>query len=383
MTVSEPTDEAAGPDGREASGDGGDAGRPRRTGIEVPSTLPLSPESSPEAAGPDPSAVLLEAPGEEEVAVVAWPLLWKQRGSRRAGATGSNGAGGSGAGGSGGVPADHDDHGDAEERSRRAARAERSPWLVLAAALFGLFSVGFSITVLSIAVTDIAREFDTTDNVVIWVITGPLLLGAIVTPAAGKLADLFGARRVYLTAMCLVALFAALDLDLFTKIAGGAATLTALAEATGVAPNRLRTLLTTLKTVGLVTEADGAFANAPATATYLVAGAPGDHRVLVADRADARRRRRDHRVVVPEHVDEATHERDGLTGIPRVREHLAAAGLRGRELDSAPEPLEQAYRRLRRLRPHRVVEARGEERDPKIRARRRPHHGNIQARIVD
>ena len=115
----------------------------------------------------------------------------------------------------------------------------------------------------------------------------------------------------------------------------------------------------------------------------LVASAPGDHRVLVADRADARPRRGDHRVVVPEHVDEATHERDGLTGIPRVRQHLAAAGLRGRELDSAPEPLEQAHRRLRRLRPHRVVEARGEERDPKIRARRRYHHGNIQARIVD
>lgn len=213
MTVSEPTDEAAGPDGRRAGGDGGnaerragDAGRPRRSGIEVPSTLPMSPESSPEAAGPDPSAVLLEAPGEEEVAVVAWPLLWKQRGSRRAGAAGgSNGAGGAGA-----VPDAHDEDGDADERSRRAARAERSPWLVLAAALFGLFSVGFSITVLSIAVTDIAREFDTTDNVVIWVITGPLLLGAIVTPAAGKLADLFGARRAYLTAMCLVALFAAL-----------------------------------------------------------------------------------------------------------------------------------------------------------------------------
>ncbi len=77
------------------------------------------------------------------------------------------------------------------------------------------------------------------------------------------------------------ALFAALDLDLFTKIAGGAATLEALARATGVAPNRLRTLLTTLKTVGLISEANGAFANAPATATYLVAGAPGDFRDYV------------------------------------------------------------------------------------------------------
>jgi hypothetical protein len=74
------------------------------------------------------------------------------------------------------------------------------------------------------------------------------------------------------------ALFAALDLDLFTRIAQGTVTLPALAAATGTAPNRLRTLLTTLKTVGLVSETDGRFANAPATATYLVAGAPGDFR---------------------------------------------------------------------------------------------------------
>lgn len=74
------------------------------------------------------------------------------------------------------------------------------------------------------------------------------------------------------------ALFAALDLDLFSRISGGTADLAALTSATGVAPNRLRTLLTALKTVGLVTETDGKFANSPAAATYLVAGAPGDFR---------------------------------------------------------------------------------------------------------
>ncbi len=74
------------------------------------------------------------------------------------------------------------------------------------------------------------------------------------------------------------ALFAALELDLFSKIARGAATIAALAEATGVAANRLRTLLTALKTAGVVSEAGGAFANAPATANFLVAGAPGDFR---------------------------------------------------------------------------------------------------------
>lgn len=74
------------------------------------------------------------------------------------------------------------------------------------------------------------------------------------------------------------ALFAALDLDLFSMIAKGAATLPELAKATSVAPNRLRTLLTALKTIGLVSERDGHFVNAPAADTYLVAGAPGDFR---------------------------------------------------------------------------------------------------------
>ncbi|MBX3502025.1 MAG: methyltransferase [Alphaproteobacteria bacterium] len=74
------------------------------------------------------------------------------------------------------------------------------------------------------------------------------------------------------------ALFAALDLDLFTHIARGAATIDELARATGTAANRMRTLVTALRTVGLVTEADGRLANAPATTNFLVEGAPGDFR---------------------------------------------------------------------------------------------------------
>lgn len=77
------------------------------------------------------------------------------------------------------------------------------------------------------------------------------------------------------------ALFAALEVDLFTRIARGADTLDAIAKSVGIAPNRVRTLLTALKTIGLVSESGGRFANAPATATYLVSGAPGDFRDYV------------------------------------------------------------------------------------------------------
>ena len=77
------------------------------------------------------------------------------------------------------------------------------------------------------------------------------------------------------------ALFAALEFDLFTHIAKGAASTSKLAAAAGIAENRLITLLAALKSLGLVSEAGGHLINAPATSRYLVAGAPSDFRDYV------------------------------------------------------------------------------------------------------
>jgi len=77
------------------------------------------------------------------------------------------------------------------------------------------------------------------------------------------------------------ALFAALDFDLFTHIDRGADSVIKLASASGVSENRLLTLLTALRSLGLIVEREGRFANAPATAKFLVAGAPGDFRDYV------------------------------------------------------------------------------------------------------
>jgi hypothetical protein len=77
------------------------------------------------------------------------------------------------------------------------------------------------------------------------------------------------------------ALFAALEFDLFTHIAQGADSASVLAKVTGIAENRLVTLLAALKSLGLISEADGRLVNPPATARYLVAGAPGDFRDYV------------------------------------------------------------------------------------------------------
>src|SRR6516164_7253053 len=77
------------------------------------------------------------------------------------------------------------------------------------------------------------------------------------------------------------ALFAALEFDLFTRIAQGSDSTRALAAAAGIAENRLVTLLSALKSLGLVSEEGGRLVNAPATARYLVTGAPGDFRDYV------------------------------------------------------------------------------------------------------
>ncbi len=66
------------------------------------------------------------------------------------------------------------------------------------------------------------------------------------------------------------ALFAALEVDLFSSLADGPRTAGDLAEHTGIAPNRMRTLLRALAAVGLVVPGDGGYANAPASTRYLV-----------------------------------------------------------------------------------------------------------------
>ena len=77
------------------------------------------------------------------------------------------------------------------------------------------------------------------------------------------------------------ALFAALEFDLFTHIAQGADSISALVKVTGIGENRVVTLLAALKSLGLISEAGGRLINAPAAARYLVAGAPGDLRDYV------------------------------------------------------------------------------------------------------
>lgn len=93
---------------------------------------------------------------------------------------------------------------------RLTLRGAASPSVLLVTVLAGMFSVGFTITVLAVSIPTIAEDLGAPASDLTWMITGPMLAFAVVGPAAGRVADLFGARRVYLLSLSLTGLFAAL-----------------------------------------------------------------------------------------------------------------------------------------------------------------------------
>jgi ubiquinone/menaquinone biosynthesis C-methylase UbiE len=83
------------------------------------------------------------------------------------------------------------------------------------------------------------------------------------------------------------ALFAALNLELFSRLSHCAKPLELLAHETGMASNRLLTLLTACVTLGLLERTGDGYTNAPASEDYLVRKAPmyfGDYYRFQIDR---------------------------------------------------------------------------------------------------
>jgi EmrB/QacA subfamily drug resistance transporter len=117
----------------------------------------------------------IEAPGVEEVVVVPWPLVFR------------------------------------EKVASRVNASDRYRWWVLCTALTGLFAVGFTVTILGVSLERIARDLHSNVPTVTWVVTGPLLAFGVMGPLLGKLGDIAGYRRVFLLGLCGSILFAALS----------------------------------------------------------------------------------------------------------------------------------------------------------------------------
>lgn len=81
---------------------------------------------------------------------------------------------------------------------------------VLFVVLAGLFTVSFTITVLSNSLDRIAGDLASSRSTVLWSITGPMLAFGVVGPAFGKAGDLWGHRRMFIGGLAAAAVFAAL-----------------------------------------------------------------------------------------------------------------------------------------------------------------------------
>ncbi len=108
--------------------------------------------------------------GVDELGVIPWPILLRRRIARKVGI----------------------DH----------------RWAVLWVVLSGLFTVGFTITLLVVSLDSIAGELDTTTAILTWAITGPMLAFGVVGPAFGKAGDLWGHKRIFVGGLFFAGVFA-------------------------------------------------------------------------------------------------------------------------------------------------------------------------------
>lgn len=137
----------------------------------------------------DPDRLTLGVPHGEELAVVPWPILLRER------------------------------------IHRRARSSDRYHWLVLAVVLAGLLSSNVLFTVFVVALPQVASGLHTSVATITWVVTAPMLAVAVAVPLAGKLSDRLGHRRLYLIGMVgnvVVAVLSALAPDAGTLIAARA-----------------------------------------------------------------------------------------------------------------------------------------------------------------
>ena len=86
----------------------------------------------------------------------------------------------------------------AAEPPEALSQGDHNPTWVLLAALAGMFATTFPITILTVSLGSVAREFATSETTIAWVISAPMLLSAVALPLLGKLGDLYGHRRIFL-----------------------------------------------------------------------------------------------------------------------------------------------------------------------------------------
>ena len=87
------------------------------------------------------------------------------------------------------------------------SRLSRDTIVALVAMAAGVFLVANDFTALSVAIPTIEADFDTTLNRAQWVVNGYTVVFGVLIVTGGRLADLFGRRRIFLTGAAIFATF--------------------------------------------------------------------------------------------------------------------------------------------------------------------------------
>ena len=111
----------------------------------------------------------LDAGGVDEVSVIPWSLLLRQKIVERAGV------------------------------SRRKA--------TLTVLLSCVFTVSFMITLLVVSLKTVADDLNSSTSIISWAITAPMLAFGVVGPAFGKVGDLWGHKRVFVGGLLIAGIF--------------------------------------------------------------------------------------------------------------------------------------------------------------------------------
>ncbi len=82
--------------------------------------------------------------------------------------------------------------------------------LALAIVLGAMFMVNLSVTAITVAVPRIAADFGASESTIVWAVTGPILVTAVLAPTFGKLGDQWGHRTVFLAGLVVNAIFTVL-----------------------------------------------------------------------------------------------------------------------------------------------------------------------------
>src|SRR3979490_2110498 len=85
-------------------------------------------------------------------------------------------------------------------------RAQRNPWLILLVLCFGFFMILLDTTIVNVAIPSIIDGLHAGLDEILWVLNAYILVYAVLLITAGRLGDMFGAKRLFLIALAVFTL---------------------------------------------------------------------------------------------------------------------------------------------------------------------------------